>query len=55
MLDIMSAAGVGPIIPVQGTLSADFYKRLLIRHAVPNLQYLCRTAPQSKECNEFFS
>ena len=35
---MMSAAGVGPIVCVQGTLSAEFYKRLLIQHAVPNLQ-----------------
>ena len=35
---MMSAAGVGPIVRVQGTLNADFYKRLLDQHAVPCLQ-----------------
>ena len=40
---MMSAAGVGLIVRVQGTLNADFYKILLIQYAVPNLQYLCKT------------
>ena len=35
---MMSAAGVGLIVHVQGTLDVNFYKTLLIQHAVPNLQ-----------------
>ncbi len=35
---IMSAAGVGPLVRIQGTVNADVYKRILTQHAVPCLQ-----------------
>ena len=35
---IMSAAGVGPLVRIQGTVNADVYQRILSQHAVPCLQ-----------------
>ena len=35
---IMSAAGVGPLVRIQGTVNADICKRILTQHAVPCLQ-----------------
>lgn len=40
---MMSSAGVGPLIRIQGTVNAEVYKQILIQHAIPTLQ----TVPNS--------
>ena len=35
---MMSSAGVGPLIRIQGTVNADVYKQILIQHVTPCLQ-----------------
>ena len=42
---MMSAAGVGPIVRVQGTLNSDYYKRLLAQHVVPVFQQTSVSRP----------
>ena len=43
---MVSSAGVGLIVSVQGTLNADFYKTFLIQHAVINAVNLQSTTGQ---------
>ena len=60
---IMSAAGVGLLVRIQGTVNADVYKRLLTQHAVPCLQnfvdpvFMQDNAPchKSKKVMQFLS